>query len=111
METKSLGKISYVKFGYGGYQDAMFGISIGLDTQSGGCCDFRGMWGIDTKVGDYTKWTEVDRDERFAETMRYVNQLLIDAKKDDVTKLLGVPIEVTRENNTLKSWRILKEVL
>jgi hypothetical protein len=110
-ERKELMKISRVSFGYGGYQDAMFGLSVTLEGSGCGVGDFHGMWSISTEVGDYTKWTESDRDKEFAKTMRYVNQLLIDAKKEDVAQLKNVPVEVTFENNTLKSWRILTEVL
>jgi hypothetical protein len=43
--------------------------------------------------------------------MRYVSKLLKEAKVDSVDKLKGKPVEVTFEGNTLKSWRILTEVL
>ena len=33
---------------------------------------------------------------------------IIEENKD---KLKGIPVEVTTENNTLKEWRILEEVL
>lgn len=57
------------------------------------------------------KWTEDDRDE-LAQLMRYISKLLSEAKVDDITKLAGKPVEVTiDEFNSLKSWRILTEVL
>ena len=111
MNNKILMKIANVRFGYGGYQDAMFGISVELSGKGYGVGDFRGMWSIETKVTAGTKWTEEDRNKQFADTMRYVNQLLIDAKKQDVSQLKDVPVEATFEDNILKSWRILTEVL
>jgi len=43
--------------------------------------------------------------------MRYLSKLLNDAKVDSVDKLKGIPVEVTLEDNTLKEWRVLIEVL
>ena len=108
---KTLGKIESVSIGLGGYQDAMMGISF--DLSHGGLLsvsDFWGTWGleIDSKG---TKWTEADRDAKFAETMRKINQLLIDAKVDNVNQLKGKPIEATCDGMSMVSWRILTEVL
>ncbi len=114
MSTRTeIGKIQSITFGNGGYQDCMFGISVGLgsDKNCWGCDDFKGAWGLGITVDKHTKWTEKDRDAEFAKTMRFINELLIKAKKSDVYKLVGVPVEVTFENNTLKSWRVLEEVL
>lgn len=110
---KRIGKIEYVKFGYGGYQDAMFGISITLSSKKDcwGVCDFKGAWGMCTKVTERTKWTEDDRRKQFADTMIFIDELMLKAKVTDVNDLRGVPVEVTFEGNTLKEWRILEEVL
>jgi hypothetical protein len=43
--------------------------------------------------------------------MRYISDLLHDAKVDSVEKLKGVPVEILFEGNTLKEWRIFTEVL
>ena len=49
---------------------------------------------------------------QLAELMRYISKLLSEAKVDDITKLAGKPVEITiDEFNSLKSWRILTEVL
>lgn len=111
METK-LGRISNVRFGHGGYQDTQIGISFTLEGQGWGVSDFKGDW--DAELIEHTehcKWTEINRDKNYADTVRYLSQLLKDAKKDTVDELKGVPIEVTFEGNILKSWRILTEVL
>jgi hypothetical protein len=96
---KKLGKITSVKFGLGGYQDAMLGLSVGLGDGSWGVGDFKGMWDAESvKRSDYTKWTEEDRSKGYDETMRYLSTLLKDA-------------EVTFDGVMLKEWRILTEVL
>jgi hypothetical protein len=110
---KKLGKIGYIKFGLGGYQDAQLGLSFTLEGKDGwGVCDFRGFW--DPHIIECTthcKWTEENRSSNFVLIMRYISDLLYDAKVDDITKLKGVPIEAIFEGNTLKEWRILTEVL
>lgn len=110
-ERKELGKITSFKLGYGGYQDAMFGVSIGLGGSSWGVGDFKGAWSLDITVDKYTKWTEKDRDSEFAKAMRFINETLKKAHKTDIGQLVGVPVEVTFDGNCLKSWRILEEVL
>ncbi|MBW2595117.1 MAG: hypothetical protein JRC93_03945 [Deltaproteobacteria bacterium] len=70
-----------------------------------------GAWSIRTKVSKYTEWTEADRDAQLAKTMRYLNQLLIDAKKQHVNELVGVPVEIVFNDGMLSSWRILTEVV
>ena len=44
-------------------------------------------------------------------TLKNVSKYLKEAKVSSVDKLKGIPVEVTFENNTIKSWRILTEVL
>ena len=108
---KELGKISSIKFGRGGYQGAMMGVDIAFSFSGSGICEYRGTWSQSIEVRDHTFWTEEDRDKNFAETMRYIDNILIKAKKKDINDLVGVPVEVTIESNTLKSWRVLEEVL
>ena len=109
---KKLGKIESVKFGLGGYQGAMLGLHVSLG--NGGWCvgDSKGNWDSEQiECSDHCKWTESDRDEWFAEIMRYVSKLLKDAKVNSVDELKGKPVEVTFDGNMLKEWRILTEVL
>lgn len=44
-------------------------------------------------------------------TMDKIEEMMKLAKVDKFSKLAGVPIEVTTENLTIKSFRILTEVL
>ena len=60
------------------------------------------------------KWTEEDRSKQYDEIMRFLSKTLADAKVQDVSQLVGKPVELTLEGGgfgTLKSWRILTEVL
>jgi hypothetical protein len=110
--TKELGKIEKVYFGYGGYQDMQFGLTFVLNFNGKGCVDFiDGGWSEDVKVDKYTKWTEKDRQIQRADMVKKVNKLLKDAKVTSIDQLKGKPIEIINEGLTLKSWRILTEVL
>ena len=109
MDGKYLGKIESVRLGNGGYQDAMFGLSL---TFVFGCAisTFNGTWGLDISC-ENARWTEDDRDREFAATMRLINQTMRDAKVKELSELKGIPVEVTIERWALKSWRVLTEVL
>jgi hypothetical protein len=112
MEDKKLGKISHVSFGHGGYQDAQIGLSVTLSGEGWGVQDFKGYWDAEIiECSKNCKWTEKDRDELYSGTMRALSKILKDAKVHSVAMLKDIPVEATFEGNTLKSWRILTEVL
>ena len=108
-----LGKITSIKLGRGGYQDCMFGVSIGLGGEGWGVGDFVGTWDTDSIPKKEThEWTEADRDQWFSKVMRKISQLCLDAKVTRMDKLVGIPVEITwKLDKSLESWRILKEVL
>jgi len=109
---KKLGRIENVKFGIGGYQNAMIGLHITLGNNDWGVQDSRSAWDAENiKYSKNSKWTEADRDKKYAEIVRYLSKLLKDAKVNSINKLKGIPVEVTFEDNMLKEWRILTEVL
>jgi hypothetical protein len=112
MITKELGKIEKVSFGYGGYQDAQFGLNVQLSFGGCGTCVFiDGGWSEDVKVTSNTKWTERDRQIQRAEMVKKINKLLQDAKACTIDQLKDKPVEVTSENMRVKDWRILTEVI
>lgn len=113
METeKKLGRIENVSFGIGGYQDAMIGLHVTLSGSGWGVCSNKSAWDCNMiECSSHAQWTEEDRSKQYDEIMRYVSDLLHDAKVGTVDKLKGVPIEATLEGMTLKDWRILTEVL
>lgn len=106
---KELGRISSARFGWGGYQDAMIGLSLTFEGKGWGCGHFEGAWGIDRS--EYAKWSEEDRIRQLGETCLLLRDTLKAAKVQDVVSLIGTPIECTFEGNGLQSWRVLEEVL
>lgn len=107
---KVLGKIIDAKFGKGGYQEAMIGLSVTLEGDGGCCGDFWGQWA--TKRQEYCEWTEESRLTKLGEVVMKLNDILTEAKKDHVSQLVGVPVEITFDGNfKLVEWRVLKEVL
>lgn len=109
---KELGKITNAYFGFGGYQDAQFGLTVELSFDGKGCVDFiNGGWNESIWVDQYTKWTEEDRSNQRIAMIKKIDKLLYDAKVKTIDELKNTPIEVTNEDLKLKSWRILTEVL
>lgn len=112
MERKELGKIQRFDVGLGGYQEVMLGASITLGGASWGVSDFKGFWSpSQIKRSDNAKWTEESRSQCFDDVMRFIDATLHEAKVRQTQQLVGIPVEVTFENMTLKSWRVLTEVL
>lgn len=112
-EHKWLGKISHVNVGFGGYQGSQFGISFTLEGEYG-VGDFWGGWGPDITWSKNCQWTEADRQTDISKAFWRLALLMQEAKVDDANKLVGIPVEITsngRMGGTLKSWRILTEVL
>lgn len=109
---KSLGKIKTAYFGLGGYQDMCIGIHLNFEFDGCGIGTSECAWDpARMKCSSYAKWTEEDRSKELDGIMRYISQLLCDAKVDRVEKLVGIPVEITTENRTFKSFRVLTEVL
>lgn len=109
---KRLGKLSKVKFGHTGYQECCLGISMTISGEGWGVHYSNDAWDANLiKQNERCKWTEEDRSKGYDEIMRYVSDLLSDAKVSSIDQLDGVPVEAEFENRTLKGWRILTEVL
>ena len=111
MKTK-LGKLSNVRLGLGGYQDACLGLLVTVTGEGWGVEDSKTAWDANLITHtEHCKWTEESRSKQYDAIMRYISDLLCDAKVDEIDKLNGIPVEATFENTNLKSWRILTEVL
>lgn len=109
---KELGRINYVYFGLGDYNDACLGIHFTFEGQGWGVNDSKAAWDVwRIRHTEHCKWTERDRDKQYVKTMRFISTLLKKTKVKSINQLQGKPVEITFEDNTLKSWRILEEVL
>lgn len=103
---KELGKISAVSFGRNSDRPFMFGLELNFSGKG---------WGTFTTIGanmsDDCKWDEDERNAAFFDVCKRINKLLEDASVNSVHELVGIPVEVTFENHTLRDYRILTEVL
>lgn len=96
MSQKFLGKISSFRIGNTGYQNCQFGLDISFD--------FTGRGITTTIIADDSRDASVE----FVEKLQ---SILSDSKKESIDQLIGVPVELTIENQRLQFWRVLKEVL
>ena len=111
-ERKELGKIEKCTFGFGGYQDRSIGLHITLSMGNSKSSTSKAAWDANrVKPNENSSWTEADRNQYYAEIVRYISDLLAAAKVESVDQLEGVPIEITFNGLMLKKWRILTEVL
>lgn len=108
-ERKELGKITRFDVGMGGYDDAMFGLSVTFAFQGGGVGDFIGTWAH--KPDHNHKWTLEDQSRYWADMCRQMIELMRKAKVKTTAEMVGIPVEVTLDGNRLSSWRVLEEVL
>ena len=110
-EHKELMKVERAEFGFGGYQDVMLGVSWSFSGKACGCGDFWGTWASGPSSG--AKWTEAGQSDEFANVVRRIGKVLKDAGRDSLSKMVGVPVEVTFDSpyGRLVSWRVLTEVL
>ncbi len=107
-ERKEIGKIQSLKIGYGGYDDAMLGVSFTLGSDGWGVNDFDGTWAHHHKS---CKWTPEDQVKHLGKMLLRLRDLMDAAKVKTVAELRGKPVEVTFDGNKLKSWRILTEAI
>ena len=109
---KRLAKIESVYFGHGGYQDAMLGLHFNFSGFGWGVRFSEDAW--DSEIvnwSEHCKWTEESRDKQYADIMKKISLYLKQAKVSSIEKLKSIPVEITFENNTMKEWRILTEVI
>lgn len=109
VNERKLGKIKVVKFGLGGYQDMMIGVNFTLGGEGWGVQDFWGNWSHEWT--DNCKWTEENRLIELGKVCMKLNFFMTKAGVTSLEQLKDKPIEVEFEMNTLKSWRILTEVI
>jgi len=112
MKIKKLGRISKVKFGHCGYQNAEFGFYVYFEGNGWGTTDNWSFWDHKlVSINEDTDWDETVRDAKMADICRRISALLNTAKVNHIDALKDMPIEATFEGRKLDSWRILTEVL
>ena len=97
---KELGKIRAAY--YGTISDYPFLMGLNVTIERDGCIAENQVGLVNTNRLD---------DECAKKSIMEIKQLLEDANVLSVDDLVGKPVEATYENNSLKSFRILKEVL
>lgn len=109
---KKLGKITKAYFGIGGYNDCEIGIFLEFSSGCWGVSGKKSAWDHNLlKWSENCRWTEEDRGKQYVDIVKYTSDILNKAKVHSVDKLVGIPVEITFESNTLKDWRVLEEVL
>lgn len=113
MERKYLGKITNVRFGFGGYNDLMFGLSLTLNSNYTCVDTFIGTWDYNflSNPPEHASWDENYRTNENIKLCKRISDLLTSAKVSDISQLKNIPVEFVCEDNVLKNWRILEEVL
>jgi hypothetical protein len=62
-------------------------------------------------ITEHTKFTEEEQRCWMYDQVKQLKEWLKQAKVNSVHELAGIPVEITMENRTFKSFRILEEVL
>ena len=104
-----LGKIDFAEFGT--VKDRGFLMGLILYFSAGGC-GVGDLCSYTANISKECKWENKDRKETFTQIFDDIYGILTDAKVNYVSELVGKPVEITiGEDNRLKSFRILTEVL
>ena len=105
---KLLGKIDFAEFGVYPDRPFMYGLMLGFSLSGAGVMD-GGRYTVN--ISPDCRWEESERQEAIAKQTDFISGILKDAKCNYVSELKNKPVEVTIQNNTFKSFRILTEVL
>ncbi len=111
MEERVLMKIRKATFGFGGYDESMFGLQFDFESPGSGVSNFVGFWPLSDNPHQYARWTKQDQFKSALKAQLLLEKTLRDAKKRHVAELAGTPVEVTLDGNCFKSFRVLVEVL
>lgn len=107
-EEKLLGKIDFAEFGVYPDRPFLYGLMLGFSLSGAGVMD-GGRYTVN--ISPDCRWEEAERQEAITKQAEFISGILKDAKCSYVSELKNKPVEVTIQNNTFKSFRILTEVL
>jgi hypothetical protein len=113
MEEVALGKIEKCDLIIEDGWRVGFQFTLSINGGTMGCVKFD-WWQSKKTRDEHTPrcvWTPEGVEQYMINTMDKIEEMMKLAKVDKFSKLAGVPIEVTTENLTIKSFRILTEVL
>ena len=109
MNGKVLGKIDFAEFGTNKDYPFLIGMQLGF------------RLGDESAVGDGGKYTvhinfdneqeKIVNTETVAQNVKFIHDILKDAKVSYISELINKPVVVTIENDCFKDFRILTEVL
>jgi hypothetical protein len=103
MDGEFLGKIIDAEFGLIDDYPSLMGLKLTFEFNS------------NSRVADNTYTINLNSDKikliEFKNTLKDISKILKDAKTNNVSALVGKPIKLNIESNTLKKFRILTEVL
>lgn len=110
MTGKILGKIDFAEFGTIRDYPFLMGLQLGFKLADGCYVMDGGKYCVN--VSPECKWEyEGKREECITKMVDHVASVIKDAGVNNVSGLVGKPVEVTIDRNTFVDFRILKEVL
>lgn len=98
------GKITSVKFGFGGRNNKELGFTFLFDTNAELLVYFTGWWNTDVEA------SEVERNRLYAKAMREMDAVLKDANVSKIEELINIPVVCKVQSSVVKEFRVLKEV-
>jgi len=106
--TTKLGKITKVTLGTGGYQEAQFGFSFEIEYGIYTTGDFWGTW---SERSESAKYSMYEWREHWIEAMLRIKKIMGEAKVQEFSELIGIPVDITFDGERMTGWRILTEAL
>lgn len=108
-ERKELGKIKKAEFGLHPSYPFMLGLQLTFEGKGWGVgCGGR----YTVNISDECKWDSPEHKQKAFDTaFAHLVSILEDAKVNNVSELIGKPVEIILDSNTFKSFRVLTEVL
>lgn len=115
-DKKLLGKITSAEYGTVSDYPFLLGLMLSFSLDGGGSgIGDGGKYTTNVEWSENCKWTKEDRKNHIEKITLGIHELLKDAKVNNVSGLVGVPVEVTISGSgwggSFKEFRILKEVL
>lgn len=109
MINKMIGEITSAEFGTVQYKPFLMGLKLEFRLTDGTVIGNSGKYIVSTTTA--YELSSDGRRKRITAMVDAIRGVLKDSKVNNVSDLIGKPVEVTMENNIFKDFRILTEVL